>query len=317
MYSFLTWCAEVRHVKPHWLLLEITVVDEQFYDGYLGDLYHVKTLLICPKNIGYPCSRLRRYSFLHLKTNTLHGGSPEQFQQLFGAACQLDGDIFLLASKEERFRVVAELASTQKNIITEEIFGDAVIPWSLFLTAKECQRVEHHAKRFRDGTGAGANRPAKKSAIMAPSLPCSSDSPAQISNQQGAYIADLDQGSTFSTGTRHMPCLLTHGKVTSISKGLVFTAQELLAAQGENLYAGPECDYKCLFSDLCSGFSERTLKHMAGNSMHMPTVGLWLLYNLSELEVLETSVNAQAAAVDVHREDSFPPEFLQPEPLES
>jgi hypothetical protein len=196
-----------------------------------------------------------------LKGKVYHHGTAAEFMQIFGCNLGADGDVFLQAPMERRAAVLRAMAENQQNFISEADSLSAPIPLSLVLTAREVGRLQSHMENYEENYTPNA-----------------------------AYITDLDQNLSYTTVGPTIPTLVTHGKLYSVSAGQFFIGEEHLLIQGENVFdgQGPK-DFPCHFKSALPALSQSQLKHLAGNAMHLPSVGLWLIYNLSCMVIAEMS----------------------------
>ena len=101
-----------------------------------------------------------------------------------------------------------------------------------------------------------------------------------------ACITDLEQNVQFTTATKYLPCLVTHGIVTSVRSGQIFTGKEHLLAMGEPIYGqvhgvtGPSLMSTQIDND---ELSVPQLKMLAGQGIHMHILAPLLVYGLSTL----------------------------------
>ena len=101
----------------------------------------------------------------------------------------------------------------------------------------------------------------------------------------GHYMVDLDHNISFGPRSGpEMPALDTHPTIYSFQMERLVLAEEMLAAQGIDMFedlAGSRGISP--LKDIFSSFSESELRFFAGNSLHVPTYGAWLMYAMGNV----------------------------------
>ena len=174
-----------------------------------------------------------------------------------GRAVVLTADDFLLAPDEVRQSSMRAWAAKRGHH-----FGkDTQVPLEAVLTGKEVVRLQKHKEAF-----------------------------ATRSSVSGCYCTDLEQNVGWCGASPYTPCLVRHAKLVSINKEKMYVPQEHLAIMGEPIYMDPsKTDYApCFFQGLIDNgrISPNQQKQLAGNAMHIPSMGSWMLYCFSRMDIL-------------------------------
>ena len=111
----------------------------------LGDLYCIVfTLLLCPRELGYPVQRRRRFTLLRLHEGTEFTGHIHSFLGMFCSQLQVSGSQLLVASDSE---VALELERHRKESASfpASVFQDC-IPGSMRVRIGEHTKLEPQAE---------------------------------------------------------------------------------------------------------------------------------------------------------------------------
>ena len=108
----------------------------------------------------------------------------------------------------------------------------------------------------------------------------------------GVYITDISKSATHVSSGPLVPTMLKGSMMLALigDEVIPFTLREQLLIMGEAVY--PELfgdDYTCLWLDtLESGrISPNQVRGLAGNAMHLASLGLFQLYCLSRLSLID------------------------------
>jgi hypothetical protein len=232
----------------------------------LGDMYHVVRFESKPSVGGFPAHRGRAYFALALKIKWSFTGSNEEFLRIFSEAPMLDADDLLCASDDERTKLHLKLAADQGNVYDGNTPIEKV---AIHHCMPASQRRTYDKHKETQATGC---------------------------NIKGTYVADLEQNFGWSSSGPCGPCLVTHGKIVSISKGKVFTAKEHLAMMGEAVYPdlvgqGGECLFQHVLDN--NELSDAVIKRIAGQGMHLHYLTPLMVYALACLKVSTESVSCE------------------------
>jgi hypothetical protein len=95
-----------------------------------------------------------------------------------------------------------------------------------------------------------------------------------------AVLADLDHRPGYGpTSGAKFPTCLTHSCVYSWHKRRLALASESLAAQGIDMFPALSGGRKLSpLKQIFDSLSERDVKFLAGNAMHVPTFTMWMVY---------------------------------------
>ena len=98
------------------------------------------------------------------------------------------------------------------------------------------------------------------------------------------WIADLEQNYPHASISTELPTLTRVCSPWSSAKARIMCGAEHLLAQGvptyPDLVASP---YRCDFLSVVQAASEATIKSMAGNSFHMPTISIIVAYAMGNV----------------------------------
>ena len=249
--------AEIRAIKPDQICLENNkAFPSAVLIKDLGDLYGVVRFVSEPQRFGFPGHRARSYFILWLKSKWMFIGNENEFNLIFEEEPVLDADDFLLAPEQERSEMMLRMAAKKSNIYKSGTHFSQIpleqVFWPGTLAIKE-----DYAKLQSTGC-----------------------------NLKGTYVCDLDQNCGWSSSGSWLPCLVTHGKLFSISKGCVFTPKEHMLAMGEAVYEEAQTQgASCLFQAFLDsgGLDSNTIKHMAGQAMHLQYLSPFVLYAVANL----------------------------------
>ncbi|CAE7249190.1 unnamed protein product [Symbiodinium microadriaticum] len=106
-----------------------------------------------------------------------------------------------------------------------------------------------------------------------------------------AYVTDLEQKLGFVTSGEYVPTLVKHGKLVSLTQDTHFTPWELMFLMGDPVYGSKGFRSPMLEAKRRGILSDRDVKAMAGNSMHVAAVGTILCYGLACLEQIGTATS--------------------------
>jgi hypothetical protein len=215
--------------------------------------------------IGFPNIRTRSFgAIFNLSTMVWLGPDSDEsieneFYELFGRPCDLDGSVYMQASDIEVQGYCQELASTRKNILPDDWRTNSLL--SILPKLGPVGYVHRYAEH------------------------------EQIYKKQASdnYFADLEHhpGKGVTHG-RLMPTMLTHGFdwwfQPDTAKQRPVTPRELYAASGFDVYNElcadrPQSEAFDLMRDLKSD----SLKLLVGNGLHLPTAALWIMYVLANV----------------------------------
>lgn len=254
------------------------------FQSHFQDTHFCIWTKLGPELFGWPHKRMRVVgAALNLKTVEWHGPADlhevqKDFSNRFHKVIELSGDIFALASDEERLSEYCEYALKQKNHLSPEKIG---------LTEKaELLRLllpPGGVQRFYEW------------------LECSS-----ASGGGGSFMFDLDHhpNSKGSSGGSDWPVNLRHGTVMTVQdhdadSWQLRTTFEHFAAMGFLVF--PEL---CKHFDgyplksFLQTFSSSQLKRFLGNGMHLVTQCAWMFYVLGNTSLIDRRQGSEKATAD-------------------
>ena len=224
---------------------------------------------------GVPVRRPRRFTFCWNLTKFRCDGSFVEYDRMFDRSCQMSGKDLWGSTTFERQTYMRDLAKTHGD----HFHPDVKITLTDVLTGAEQERLrEHRVSR----------------SLHVPTH----DPRANVCGLDGSYFTNVDQHTEYVSSGCFIPCLTKHSKVVSLpidEAPELATPRESLVFMSENCCGGlqpfyHQIRYPCLFQDWLDSdqISAHKQKEMAGNAMHMISIGQFMLYCLSSLEVIET-----------------------------
>ena len=223
----------------------------------------VKWVITCPTKLGFPMRRRRTFTFGFSLEKWVwvgpatHDDVQEEFDSLFNKTLQLPGDVYLLADAHSIEKFACEKAAQRGKCLPPDFAG---LPMSKYL---QCLLPPGAMLRLSQYESA---RP-------------------QREGLAGHYMVDLDHNISFGPRSGpEMPALDTHPTIYSFQMERLVLAEEMLAAQGIDMFedlAGSRGISP--LKDIFSSFSESELRFFAGNSLHVPTYGAWLMYAMGNV----------------------------------
>ena len=122
----------------------------------------------------------------------------------------------------------------------------------------------------------------------------------------GNYLVDLDHDVGYGPASGPvLPALDTHPTIYSFQGGRLLLPQELLAAQGVDMFPAMAVTRPVSpLRDVFSSFSANDLRFFAGNSMHVPTLGAWLMYAMGNVLPRSSLERLPRALGDCNSEES-------------
>lgn len=244
--------AQIRAMKPDLVYLENNknFPTEQL-NSDLGDMFGILGFIGRPSVAGFPVRRTRRYFMIWLLSKWEFSGTEKEFHQIFEEAPSMDADDFLVAPLDERTEMTLKFASDQGNHY-EVMTPLSLVPFDHCFPPTQLSTLRSHIDAM----------------------------PSQC-NIKGTYVCDVDQNFGWATAGPWFPCLVTHGKIVSLSSLQIFTAKEHLAIQGEAVYeplrgAGGECLFQEMLDN--SDLGDVSIKRLAGQSMHLHFMAPFMLY---------------------------------------
>jgi hypothetical protein len=229
----------------------------------LQETHHVVSVRISPRDLGFPMRRRRLFTAGLCKRKWIWTGPSTceqvetEFFKLFGSTCELTGDVYYAAASEEIEQMVVQMSTKRRKTLPEG--------WRDMQMSEYMHLISSPSGMVRKGQY--ENLLHVKQSLG------------------GSFLADLDHNIGFGpTAGPDMPSLDTHPTIFSWLRGRLATPMELLAAQGVDMY--PELSGGRLVSPLRTIFkkySSNQVRFMAGNSMHIPTHAVWMLYVISHM----------------------------------
>ena len=197
---------------------------------------------------------------------------------MFDRYCKLSGQELMLSGEYARQAYMRELAKGRGDHFHE----DRTLKLEDVLSGGEQERLNQHFGYTSDGQ------------IEDPRISrCGLD---------GAYFTNIDQNNTHVSSGRFIPTLTKHSKVLSLPVAghmKIATPLESLIFMGENCSLAPNVGdrYPCLFQEVLNDdkIPGNKLRELAGNAMHMISIGQFMMYCFSTLEVIEDSHSGESA----------------------
>ena len=247
------------------------------------------SVTICPTALGFPMRRKRVFTFGIEKSKWVWVGPTDppdvqaEFEALFGAQCELPGDIFLQAQEEDVHAFARWKASQRKRKLPEDFENMPMRSYlPLLLPPGAMVRLSQYDKARR-----------------------------QKDEWSGCFLADLDHNIDCGPGCGHlMPALDTHPNIFSFTLNRLAIGEELLQAQGVDFYPVLSGNRgQSPLTDVFNHFHDRHLRFFAGNAIHIPAYFCWILYCLgsvrpaAELHKLPASVGTAVKEEESDDED--------------
>ena len=300
--SYKVWMSMVRARKPRIFIHEITVSQaaEAALKEDLEDLYLIKTITgLCPSMFGIPAQRERQFSVGTLKNVVVNTGSWEEFLNLMGSKCQLDGSVFFCSSEEHRREVVQGLAA--KNGWHYSADDNSMPPLSEHMTPAEIRRIDDYETKFqqklmRPGNGGASKRHRVAASGSSGTATATATATAAASELSGFFCCDVTQNAMFGTVAHYMPCLTSHGKLAAkYPDGSLKVAVPLehLVLMGDCVLPDIPVKYSCQYADFAweNRLNGPMLKDLAGNAQHTTLLGYVMLYWIACVVELPQEMN--------------------------
>ena len=279
MAPFLVWMVELRQYKPHSWLHEITATYNAItLVDMLSDLYDISCLVLSPVELGIPTSRERHFAWGNLREH-IHTLSPaEKLPELLSRSCDLAGDVYCAASADtlrDYYEQLSEGRGFRRTAQSQTEF----LPERL-LNPSCCVSFKGYMEKA-----------------------------SKARNLDGVLCADVEQNPTFGSSSRVMPCMVTHGHMCVFSPhpgehatsseplitiakahdggkrrmvGRILTPMELFLVMGMPVIEGlAEWRTPWMWPKDFSQVSAPTIKRLAGNGVHLATVGSLIMYGLA------------------------------------
>ena len=250
---FMIWCKTRVSLKEPVLFHECVAghPSELLLKRYVGvpGKYHVFTCLLCPSELGYPCTRKRRYS-IAIADRMLRPDPPALLlpAETFGAAVWSNGELYFSANDEEIRAYVDRLQLERLHRKGDPMLVDpeSETVFTDLLSAGDRKRLAG----YMDMVEAGSFPP--------------------------PYLANLSQNASWAgRPSRMVGCLTKNTKYWSLGLGRPMLPSEALKVMGMKAQHMPR--------DPSTTFSENELRAFAGNGLHIPSVGAVLMYTIAFL----------------------------------
>ena len=222
---------------------------------------------------GVRARRPRRYTFLWNPQKSRCDGSFEEYDRMFARRSQFSAQDLWLSSDLERQSYMRKLAAMRGEYFHE----DVRLPLQAALTCGENERLQQHFVVNADDPSTDTR-----------SIKCGLD---------GSYFTSIDQNGSHCSSGCYLPTMTKHSKILSLPVGgemKIATPKESLIFLGENCVSaesshGISKKYPCLFQHLLDEdlIPEHKQVEMSGNAMHMISVGQFMLYCLSSVQLFE------------------------------
>jgi hypothetical protein len=248
---------------------------------FLGDIYEIHCIVLGPENFGFWCDRRRKFTILIKKSALAFVGSMSEFTRMFfrsrpevdefGMACE-KGDMFFCAPASALDREANELAEALSVVIP----AGTATNWERLLAPGNRVRHEAYIDRLSEGMlgvdGDAVDEPSYHGIMQSMIGPCLWDT-GQTLGQKGSWMHP-------GLGT-----LITHGSIWSARKARIMLGLEHLVAQGvpafDHLSCDKECPFPCPFKDILPQMKSSSLKHLAGNAIHIAVIGHLTTYMIA------------------------------------
>ncbi|CAE7222754.1 unnamed protein product [Symbiodinium natans] len=287
MRPFYTWCVLMRFRRPLLLIMEsASAFPKGKLQMFLEDLYHLEFVdHPGPCFHGWPIRRPRMYCLGFLRSQVTFVGSVAEYTALFRRTVEMDGNaLFFLphdhAEIVQEFQLLCKRRGFQ---MADEMSQQS---WDRCYPANQQSILQQHRARMAKKHG--------------------------DTNEDEAYILDLDQNFGFAQAGPWWPCVITHGTIHSLQKGRHATVSELFAAQGFPTDLLLKAPYSPAFLEKVQAsiaerdprWSKAVWHKMIGNAMFVPTLGSMILYALSSIEWQPATLFTMKSRLTFSFEDS-------------
>ena len=210
-----------------------------------------------PVNIGFPVRRTRCLGAAIARSTLVWVGPDtddavqDEFMSLMGSTCELDGDMYFMASKVQVAKFSYELASSRKKVLPDNF---------------EDMHMEEYLHKI---VPPGAVDRKGEWDLVRENHP-----------QIGSFLADIDHHPHRGlVAGQFFPVALTHHKIWSWQRRRMAIPSEVFCAQGVDTLPGLAggrtiSPLTSIFDDLPVG--DRSL--LAGNALHIPLFTMWMMY---------------------------------------
>jgi hypothetical protein len=265
--AFIVWMYEIRATKPDWVIQECTVrFDHAIVEQILGEFYDVQWVMVCPRDLGLPCSRPRKWtvSVLKSKWRPTMALQSKEFKQLFHRKLKLNGEVFFQAPAAELVEFARELIGTSDHNSIIDESNVHLVDWKALVSSSSWSRWEQYLEE------AAKEKYADKDALIA-----------------NIYQNCGDQG--FTSMMQEIPTLLRFTSFLVLIRsrsGKVLrpmTSNEHLASMGWPIWNPTACALQPVLHKLTS----QQKKALAGNGMNIFVVALFQLWCMCCTEPVE------------------------------
>ena len=260
MDDWVCFISEMHVLKPDVIWLEITEYTPEEFHGNAAKSLDMKMIsgIDNPARISCPSRRPRRHSFLWGERVDFKGSFAE-YESIFTRASVLTGEDVLFETDPEHQLYMREVAEKQKKFFPVEYkltLSDVLSPSAARFFNEHLDEMRHKA------------------------------------NLDGVYITDLEQKPSRVSSGALVPTLVKHGTLVSLrGEPKMYNPKEHLFIVGESLHPEYNDDYGCYFMDVLDDpeVNGPFLKKISGNAMHMISMGCFMLYCMSRLELCATA----------------------------
>ncbi|CAE7778137.1 unnamed protein product [Symbiodinium sp. CCMP2592] len=255
---FLIWARERLCSQEDFFVVEcVTNFDDETLAELLADSYQMHTLRACPSLFGLPVTRDRKYMVFLARRSLVwcdavnSVGPQEAFRKLFARPVVMRGDELLRAPDAAVHDFVSSLAVARG--LPES--GSGSVAWSCYLAMSPANRqsVRDHEQSLQ---AAGF---AEQAAVLT--------NIAQRASHMGPVLSGF------------APALLRSSLLWSFRLRRIVLPAEHLELQGYSLWGNEE--RRSVVSDVLPSLRSSSLRSLAGNAMHIQSIGSVLMFVVS------------------------------------
>ena len=261
VFPFLAWARERFLGGEQFIVVEcVTDFDDELLAEIFEGVFSMTTLRCSPTLFGDPVERRRKYMVLLANGMRWHASitqldPQEAFEKLFGRKIITDCNSRLRAPAAEIQNYTSKLAAKRGLPATR--------------------------RSQRSWTNFQVLSPAMKAAVRAHEEHCKENFESEDSSQPTpSILVNLSQRPTYFQSTpKIVPALLRSSLLWSIQQKRLVNPLEYFEIQGHNIFDNDSS--QCSFTNVLRELSDRKVRQLAGNSMHLRAVGTVTMYAMA------------------------------------
>lgn len=258
---FLAWLRERTISREHIIVVEcVPGFDHGIFKVLLQDAYTLSEFIFSPEHLGFPAHRRRKYMVL-LRSDLIrwHDAVSDDpflvFTQLFFTECRLLGSALFRAPAS---KVQAEIMRRAKQVHLPET------------------RLDGRAWHFKHVLS-----PSRRALIVEWEDWVRKELDAPPKSRPDVIVQSTQRPLHQRTFSKLVPTLLRASQPWAVALQRSMLQDEKFEAQGFAIFCADDYPYRCPFADKLDSFCDQTKSVMAGNGMHVESIGCVLAFALA------------------------------------